>query len=135
MYNIDFLKCGLRGHQMRSKVEAFAETERPGFFRDERIRSGFDKEFAGSFGSDGAAETRGRFEGRQFNVERLLLAQFDDPMGSGESGDAAADDDDAPRHDKTSRGWPFEGWESLFSIFYPLSSVVFTFCSITSAII
>src|SRR5262245_3271268 len=132
MDDVDFLMGCLSRNEMRCQLETLAQPQRPGLFGDERIGPALDEKTIGALGSNRAAEAMARFDKSQLDGQRFFFGKLDKPMGGGEPGDAAADDDNAAGHD--GRGWRIDDRGSLFSILYSRSSA-FIFCSITSAII
>ena len=68
MNDIDLLMRSLGRHQTRSQSEPFTEAQRPGFFRDERIRSGLDEKIADSLRRNAAAEAIGRLKQKDLEV-------------------------------------------------------------------
>ena len=76
-------------------AEPAAQRQRPGLVGDEGVGPAFHEEAVAPLGLDDAAQPVTRLEQRQLEPLSALARALHRPMGRGEPGDAAADDDES----------------------------------------
>ena len=73
MNDVNFLVSRLGRDQAGSQAEAITETKRPGLFRDEGVRAGFDDKIADALGGDGAAEPRAKLPAARRQAQSFFI--------------------------------------------------------------
>src|SRR5262249_42764390 len=93
----DASKPVVGSHQPTFEADPPAEGERPRLLGEERIGSRFHEESTRALGLDRAAKAIARLEQGQAERRSALSRELGGPVGRGEPGDAATDDDEPHR--------------------------------------